>query len=48
MFKPEFFEYLNKEKDAWEAVRDVRGWIMGDGAIVGVGFLIPLPAANTH
>ncbi|KAJ7148866.1 hypothetical protein C8R46DRAFT_1311007 [Mycena filopes] len=32
MFKPEFFEYLNKEKDAWEAVRDVRGWIVGDGA----------------
>ncbi|KAJ7713743.1 Rad17 cell cycle checkpoint protein-domain-containing protein [Mycena metata] len=35
MFKPEFFDYLTKEKDAWEAVRDVRGWIMGDGAIVG-------------
>ncbi|KAJ7025587.1 Rad17 cell cycle checkpoint protein-domain-containing protein [Mycena alexandri] len=35
MFKPEFFEYLNKEKDAWEAVRDVRGWIMGNGAVVG-------------
>ncbi|KAJ7170997.1 Rad17 cell cycle checkpoint protein-domain-containing protein [Mycena filopes] len=32
MFKPEFFEYLNKEKDAWEAVRDIRGWLVGEGA----------------
>ncbi|KAF7325912.1 hypothetical protein MKEN_00442000 [Mycena kentingensis (nom. inval.)] len=28
-FKPQFFDFLAKEKDAWEAVRDVRGWIMG-------------------
>ncbi|KAF8218236.1 Rad17 cell cycle checkpoint protein-domain-containing protein [Mycena galopus ATCC 62051] len=32
LFKPEFFDYLAKEKDAWEAVRDVRGWIVEDAA----------------
>ncbi|KAF7368901.1 Rad17-domain-containing protein [Mycena venus] len=30
LFKPEFFDYLTKEKDAWDAVRDVRGWIIED------------------
>ncbi|KAJ7856757.1 Rad17 cell cycle checkpoint protein-domain-containing protein [Mycena olivaceomarginata] len=30
LFKPEFFDYLTKEKDAWDAVRDVRGWIVED------------------
>ncbi|KAJ7064870.1 Rad17 cell cycle checkpoint protein-domain-containing protein [Mycena amicta] len=29
-FKPQFFDFLTKEKEAWDAVRDVRGWIMGD------------------
>ncbi|KAJ7360927.1 hypothetical protein DFH08DRAFT_659431, partial [Mycena albidolilacea] len=23
-----FFDYLMKEKDAWDAVQDVRGWIV--------------------
>ncbi|KAF7318936.1 hypothetical protein HMN09_00229400 [Mycena chlorophos] len=31
-FKPQFFDFLAKEKDAWDAVREVRGWIMGVGA----------------
>ncbi|KAF7318952.1 hypothetical protein HMN09_00231000 [Mycena chlorophos] len=31
-FKPQFFDFLAKEKDAWDAVREVRGWIMGAGA----------------
>ncbi|KAJ3740153.1 Rad17 cell cycle checkpoint protein-domain-containing protein [Lentinula detonsa] len=26
--KPEFFDNLNKEKEAWEGVRDVRSWII--------------------
>ncbi|KAJ7720282.1 Rad17 cell cycle checkpoint protein-domain-containing protein [Mycena maculata] len=30
LFKPEFFDSLTKEKDAWDAVRDVRGWIAED------------------
>ncbi|KAJ7078487.1 Rad17 cell cycle checkpoint protein-domain-containing protein [Mycena epipterygia] len=30
VFKPEFFDFLTKEKDAWDAVRDVRGWIVED------------------
>ncbi|KAJ7694789.1 Rad17 cell cycle checkpoint protein-domain-containing protein [Mycena rosella] len=30
VFKPEFFDFLTKEKDAWEGVRDVRGWIAED------------------
>jgi cell cycle checkpoint protein len=30
LFKPEFFDFLTKEKDAWDAVRDVRGWIVED------------------
>ncbi|KAG6829943.1 hypothetical protein H0H92_002847 [Tricholoma furcatifolium] len=29
--KPVFFECLQKEKDAWEGVRDARGWALGDG-----------------
>ncbi|KAJ7211337.1 Rad17 cell cycle checkpoint protein-domain-containing protein [Mycena pura] len=32
LFKPEFFDFLAKEKDAWDAVRDVRGWLMEDAA----------------
>ena len=27
MFKPYFFEVLNKEKEAYDGVRDVRGWL---------------------
>ncbi|KAL1701342.1 Rad17 cell cycle checkpoint protein-domain-containing protein [Schizophyllum commune] len=27
MFKPYFFEALNKEKEAYDGVRDVRGWL---------------------
>ncbi|KAJ3513531.1 hypothetical protein NLJ89_g2894 [Agrocybe chaxingu] len=27
-FKPEFFGYLQKEKDAWEGVRATRDWVM--------------------
>ncbi|KAJ6475701.1 Rad17 cell cycle checkpoint protein-domain-containing protein [Mycena vitilis] len=30
LFKPEFFNFLTKEKDAWDAVRDVRGWLVED------------------
>jgi hypothetical protein len=26
--KPQFFEYLDKEKEAWEAVHSVRNWII--------------------
>ncbi|KAF7377832.1 Rad17-domain-containing protein [Mycena sanguinolenta] len=33
LFKPEFFDYLTKEKDAWDAVRDVRGWIVEDATL---------------
>ncbi|KAK7029736.1 Rad17-domain-containing protein [Favolaschia claudopus] len=33
LFKPEFFDYLAKEKDAWDAVRDVRGWIVEDATL---------------
>ncbi|KAK7062650.1 RFC checkpoint protein Rad17 [Paramarasmius palmivorus] len=35
VFKPEFFDFLNKEKDAWEAVRDVKSWIISQGRING-------------
>ncbi|KAK0235412.1 Rad17 cell cycle checkpoint protein-domain-containing protein [Armillaria nabsnona] len=34
VFKPEFFDYLNKEKDAWEGVRDVRRWLVEKVAAV--------------
>ncbi|KAJ7650689.1 Rad17 cell cycle checkpoint protein-domain-containing protein [Roridomyces roridus] len=37
LFKPEFFDFLNKEKDAWDAVRDVRGWIVEDASKEGHG-----------
>ncbi|KAJ3999073.1 Rad17 cell cycle checkpoint protein-domain-containing protein [Lentinula boryana] len=30
--KPEFFDNLNKEKEAWEGVRDVRSWIVDQGS----------------
>ncbi|KAJ3781672.1 Rad17 cell cycle checkpoint protein-domain-containing protein [Lentinula aff. detonsa] len=30
--KPEFFDNLNKEKEAWEGVRDVRSWIIDQGS----------------
>ncbi|KAJ6617530.1 Rad17 cell cycle checkpoint protein-domain-containing protein [Mycena sp. CBHHK59/15] len=33
VFKPEFFDFLNKEKDAWDAVRDVRGWIVDEATL---------------
>ncbi|KAK0200003.1 Rad17 cell cycle checkpoint protein-domain-containing protein [Desarmillaria ectypa] len=35
IFKPEFFDYLNKEKDAWEGVREVRRWLVEKVAAVG-------------
>jgi cell cycle checkpoint protein len=41
LFKPEFFDYLTKEKDAWDAVRDVRGWIVED-AVARVCLLLPV------
>ncbi|KAL0563836.1 RFC checkpoint protein Rad17 [Marasmius crinis-equi] len=28
VFKPEFFDFLQKEKDAWEGVKDVRSWLI--------------------
>ena len=28
MLKPQFFEYLKKEKEAWDAVRDVQSWMV--------------------
>lgn len=28
MVKPQFFEYLEKEKEAWAAVHDVRNWVV--------------------
>jgi len=31
IFKPAFFDYLQKEKDAWEAVRDAQSWVLGEG-----------------
>ncbi|KAK0450286.1 Rad17 cell cycle checkpoint protein-domain-containing protein [Desarmillaria tabescens] len=34
IFKPEFFDYLNKEKDGWEGVRDVRRWLVEKVAAV--------------
>lgn len=37
IFKPEFFDFLTKEKDAWEGVRDVRGWITDEGIGNGSG-----------
>ncbi|KAJ7449259.1 Rad17 cell cycle checkpoint protein-domain-containing protein [Mycena latifolia] len=33
LFKPEFFDCLTKEKDAWDAVRDVRGWIAEEAVV---------------
>ncbi|KAF5364946.1 hypothetical protein D9758_008130 [Tetrapyrgos nigripes] len=30
-FKPEFFDALEKEKTAWEGVKDVRSWIVDQG-----------------
>ncbi|CAK5274318.1 unnamed protein product [Mycena citricolor] len=30
LFKPEFFDFLSKEKAAWDSVRDVRSWIGQD------------------
>ncbi|KAG5642066.1 hypothetical protein DXG03_003643 [Asterophora parasitica] len=30
ILKPSFFECLQKEKTAWEGVRDTRGWALGD------------------
>ncbi|KAF9462541.1 Rad17 cell cycle checkpoint protein-domain-containing protein [Collybia nuda] len=35
IFKPAFFECLQKEKNAWDAVRDARGWVLGEGIIQG-------------
>ncbi|KAF5391137.1 hypothetical protein D9757_003028 [Collybiopsis confluens] len=32
VFKPDYFENLNKEKDAWAGVRDVQGWIHEQGS----------------
>ncbi|KAG6888227.1 hypothetical protein C0992_009277 [Termitomyces sp. T32_za158] len=29
--KPVFFDCLQREKNAWEGVRDARGWALGDG-----------------
>ncbi|KAJ6535996.1 Rad17 cell cycle checkpoint protein-domain-containing protein [Mycena vulgaris] len=38
VFKPEFFDFLSKEKEAWDAVRDVRGWLSElDGDVRGWG-----------
>jgi len=31
VYKPDFFNTLEKEKNAWEGVRDVRGWIVKEG-----------------
>ncbi|KAJ8079450.1 RFC checkpoint protein Rad17 [Marasmius tenuissimus] len=28
IFKPEFFDFLQKEKAAWEGVKDVRSWVI--------------------
>ncbi|KAF9004565.1 Rad17 cell cycle checkpoint protein-domain-containing protein [Cyathus striatus] len=28
VFRPEYFDVLQKEKDAWDGVRDVRGWLV--------------------
>jgi cell cycle checkpoint protein len=41
LFKPEFFNYLMKEKDVWDVVRDVRGWIVED-AVARVCLLLPV------
>ncbi|KAE9386945.1 Rad17-domain-containing protein [Gymnopus androsaceus JB14] len=35
VYKPEFFDNLKKEKEAWEGVRDVRSWIVDQGAESG-------------
>ncbi|KAJ7263112.1 hypothetical protein C8J57DRAFT_1471008 [Mycena rebaudengoi] len=32
IFKTEFFDFLNREKEAWEAVRDVRGTVRDTGS----------------
>ncbi|KAJ4474461.1 Rad17 cell cycle checkpoint protein-domain-containing protein [Lentinula aciculospora] len=33
--KPDFFDNLNKEKEAWEGVRDVQSWIINQGSDSG-------------
>ncbi|PPQ71519.1 hypothetical protein CVT26_010390 [Gymnopilus dilepis] len=35
VFKPDFFANLGKEKEAWEGVREVRGWVLGEGRGLG-------------
>ncbi|TFK34628.1 Rad17 cell cycle checkpoint protein-domain-containing protein [Crucibulum laeve] len=30
LFKPEFFHFLQKEKDAWDGVRDARRWVVDE------------------
>ncbi|KAE9384364.1 hypothetical protein BT96DRAFT_950615 [Gymnopus androsaceus JB14] len=35
IYKPEFFDNLKKEKEAWEGVWDVRSWIVDQGAESG-------------
>ncbi|KAG6865361.1 hypothetical protein C0991_003213 [Blastosporella zonata] len=36
--KPLFFECLQREKNAWEGVRDARGWALGDGKSQAAGW----------
>ncbi|RDB30728.1 Cell cycle checkpoint protein RAD17 [Hypsizygus marmoreus] len=31
IYKPAFFDFLQKEKNAWDSVRDTRGWVIGEG-----------------
>ncbi|KAE9384487.1 checkpoint protein Rad24 [Gymnopus androsaceus JB14] len=48
VYKPEFFDNLKKEKEAWEGVRDVRSWIVDQGAESGwdLGAWTPIAIAT--
>ena len=45
IYKPAFFDHLQKEKDAWEGVRDVQEWVStgGDNVVSGA----PLIRSNS-
>ncbi|KAJ3860845.1 Rad17 cell cycle checkpoint protein-domain-containing protein [Lentinula novae-zelandiae] len=36
--KPDFFDNINKEKESWDGVRDVRSWIINQGTDSGWNF----------
>ncbi|KAF9070729.1 Rad17 cell cycle checkpoint protein-domain-containing protein [Rhodocollybia butyracea] len=48
VFKPDFFDNLDKEKEAWEGVKDVRSWIVDQGSESGwnLGAWTPIAIAT--